>query len=165
MSTGLVYLRPVRVAFVRVRGPYGQSAPAAWSKLLAWLDQHRVRSDVTRGFGLAHDDPRTIAAADLRYDACVEVPPEVEALALREFGMQTLPGGAYARRRFVGPHSGIHTEFHEMRRTWAPSRGLALHTRRPFVEIYLDDPARCAPEKLRTDLCIPVIAASEASAA
>lgn len=165
MSTGLVYLRPVRVAYVRVRGPYSHSAPTAWSKLLAWLDQHSVRREVTRGFGLAHDDPRVVAAAELRYDACVEVPPEVEVAAFREFGMQTLPGGAYARRRYVGPHAGIHNEFHEMRETWAPSRGLALHTKRPFVEIYLDDPARCPAEKLRTDLCIPVIAASEASAA
>lgn len=165
MSTGLVYLRPVRVAYIRARGPYPVSAPEAWKKMLAWLDARGIRSEVTRGFGLAHDDPRTTAAEALRYDACVEIPMDMEGLASREFGMQTLPGGAYARRRYVGPHTGISRQFHDMRETWAPSRGLVLHAKRPFVEIYLDDPLRCAPEKLRTDLCIPVAVGSEVNAA
>jgi len=165
VRTGLVYLRPVRVAFARVRGPYAASAPEAWAKIFDWLDARNGRREVTRGFGLAHDDPRIVAKENLRYDACVEMPPDLELQACRTFGVQMLPGGAYARQRYVGPHSGIRQEFHDMRTNWAPARGLALDARRPFIEIYLDDPTRCPPEKLRTDLCIPVVVASEVDAA
>lgn len=165
MNTSLVYLRPVQVAYVRVRGPYAVSSAQAWEKMLAWLDAHMIRNVVERGFGLAHDDPRCVDQRALRYDACVQIPVDTMPDAFREFSVQTLPGGAFARRRYVGPHSGIRDEFHNMRSTWAPARGLALDNKRPFVEIYLDDPLRCPPNELRTDLCIPVMIASNASAA
>lgn len=156
MKLGFVYLRATNLVCIRAKGPYQQSTGQAWGEMFAWLDRSGLRGKVTRGFGIAHDDPSTVPAERRRYDACIDLPEALPPSAFEHMLPQRLPGGAYARRRFVGPHSDIGTAFSEMRDQWRSATGVVVATDRPFVEIYLDDPKFCAPEKLRTDLCIPV---------
>ncbi len=160
-KAGLVYLRPVPVVFFRVQGPYATSVNAAWTRMFQWLDKHGLRNTAGRGYGLARDNPRTVEPSRCRYDACVEVPPDVDPALLDELSMQKLPGGAYARQRHVGDLTRIRDVIVEMRDTWAPTAGLAIDPRRPIVTIYLSDPAGTDTEKLKADVCLPIGAASD----
>lgn len=156
MKSGLVYLRPWRLAYVRKTGPYESSIPAAWEHMLGWLDKHGLHSPVGRGYGLLRDCPRVVGAENCRYDACVELNPLFEERAIRELGAQTLPGGSYVRMRRVGSYEALRPELATMHDTFQAPAGLQLDERRPLVTIYLDDPRQFAPDEQRADLCMPV---------
>ena len=56
-------------------------------------------------------------------------------------GRQTLPGGAFAVHTHVGSYAEIGELFSQLHREIVPKRGLSLDYDRPFVTIYLNDPA------------------------
>jgi AraC family transcriptional regulator len=146
------------VAAVRAQGPYSASAAAAWKDMFDWLHRTGCIRDVGTGYGLLLDDPRAVSAAACRYDACVGLPEEFRHLVPENFSIRRLPGGAYARRRHTGGVIGLSCAISQLRHDWMPSQGLAVDTRRPVIEIYLDNPELVAPEKQRIDVCMPVTA-------
>lgn len=158
MTTGFVYLRPVTVAAVRAQGPYSVSAAEAWKEMFAWLHRTGCIREVGTGYGLLLDDPRAMSASACRYDACVALPEEYRHLVPETFSIRRLPGGAYARRRHTGGVVGLAHTISELRNDWMPSQGLVVDTRRPVIEIYLDNPEHVAVEKQRIDVCMPVTA-------
>jgi AraC family transcriptional regulator len=105
----LVYLRPTRLMYVRETGPYDRTIPKAWQRLTTWLNDNGLYAPIGRGDGLARDNPADVINQNCRCDACVEIPPEVEDRALRDLGITTLPGGAYACRRLAGSYSRMHS--------------------------------------------------------
>ena len=156
MSTGFVYLRPLNVAAVRAKGPYSQSAAAAWGEMFAWLNRSGLIRQVGTGYGLLLDDPRIIAPANCRYEACVELVEEARRLLPAEFSVRRLPGGAYARQRHVGGVVGLSHTISNLRSEWKPGQGVVIDSRRPVIEIYIDNPDLVPLEKQRIDVCMPV---------
>lgn len=57
MITILVYLRPVNVAVVRVRGSYSASLAQAWDLMSDWLRTGGAICDVPPRYGLLLGDP------------------------------------------------------------------------------------------------------------
>lgn len=165
MKLNFVYLRATNLVSCRAIGPYETSAKAAWAEMFAWLDESGLRGRVNRGFGLAHDDPRKVASERCRYDACIDVPDALPPTMWQHLMPQRLPGGAYTRFRHVGPHHEIGATISRIRNDWCPTTGTVPASDRPVVEIYLDDPGFCEPEKLRTDLCLPVAFAADRNVA
>ena len=55
MKSGFVYLRPSRLVYVRASGPYQQTIPQAWERLMGWLEKNGLHSPVGRGYGLMRD--------------------------------------------------------------------------------------------------------------
>ena len=155
MKSGLLYLRPARLTLVRVTGPYATTIPAAWEKMFAWLDKHGFNSSFGRGYGLARDNPNIVGADKCRYDACVELEPIFEERAIRELGVQTLPGGSYVRERRTGGYD-LYNQDSTFHAAFEVPSGLMLDDKRPVVTIYLDDPRRIAAAELRSDFCVPV---------
>lgn len=164
MTTGLVYLRPIRVAFVRCYGPYAESSAEAWDTMFAWIEKHGLRNgELDRGYGLSQDNPAITPVEKCRYDACIELPISISELDASKLNRQTLPGGAYARQRHTGPYSELTDAIRSIRDDWVPTHGLGVDPNRPLVNIHLDDPAFCPVEKLRTDLCLPVTVVSDSN--
>ena len=161
MKLNYVYLRPAHLVTFREVGPYADSAPAAWGRMFEWLDAQYLRGTVKRGFGLAHDDPRVTPPEKCRYEACIDLPDLLPVSAWEGLMPQRLPGGAYARYRHIGDHREISGVISMIRSSWCYREGVELATKRPLIEIYLDDPKFCAPDKLRTDLCLPVAFADQ----
>ncbi len=158
MKNGLVYLRPTRLAYVRVTGNYEQSIPRAWEQLLRWVDKNGLNSPVGRGYGLARDNPARVGAENCRYDACVQVSPMFEERAMRELGVFTLPAGPYKRIRQAGGYEPICSMMPKLHSDFTAPAELRLDDRRPIVTIYLDDPRRFDASDLRADICVPVAA-------
>lgn len=159
MKVGLVYLRPARMTYIRVTGPYETSIPEAWDRMLAWVDKNGLSSPVGRGYGLARDNPDRVGADCCRYDACIQVTPLFEERAARELGLITLPAGPYTRLREAGGYDKIRSVVANLHTAFEPPAELRLDDRRPVVTIYLDDPRRFDPVDLRADVCVPVTAA------
>lgn len=157
MQIGYLYIRPVEALCVRTTGPYKIAVPQAWATMLAWLDARGLRASVTRGYGVIHDNPATTAAHLRRYDACIEVPAALPEDPVGELARCTVPGGAYVVHRHVGRHRTIGAGFSYVRRKWVPGHGLQVDPLRPYLEIYLNDPAVTPARELLTDVCVPVV--------
>lgn len=156
MKSGLVYLRPWRLAYVRQVGPYETTIPAAWDLMLGWLEKKGFTSPMGRGFGLMRDCAKVVGPQKCRYDACVDLDPLFEERAVRELGVLTLPGGSYLRTRTVGSYDDLRKSLSMLHDTFEAPSGLYLDERRPLVTIYLDDPRQFSANDLRSDVCVPV---------
>lgn len=154
----LLYLRPTRLIYVRVRGCYADIIPEAWDRLFRLLDANGLYASLGRGYGLARDNPLEIDPQNCRYDACVEIHPGLEERSLRAFGSTTLPAGAYACRRFSGSYDHMRSTVQDIYSQFRPLPGLCFDENRPVVSIYMDNPNRFADSDLRSDICVPVIA-------
>jgi AraC family transcriptional regulator len=159
MKSGLVYLRPTRLAYVRVTGAYETSIPEAWSRLLEWVEKNGFSTNTGHGYGLARDNPLRVGADKCRYDACVQVTPLSEDRAMRELGVMTLPPGSYTRARHAGGYEPIRSMISGLYGSFDAPVDLKLDDKRPIVTIYLDDPRRFDATDLRADICVPVTAA------
>jgi AraC family transcriptional regulator len=158
MKTGLVYLRPARMTYVRVTGPYDTSIPQAWNEILAWLDKNGMNTPITGGYGLARDNPQRVGPENCRYDACVPVDPAFEERAGRELGLITLPAGPYARLRQASGSDALRSVVANVHSSFVAPAELRLDDRRPVVTIYLSNPRQQEGKLLRADVCVPVIA-------
>jgi AraC family transcriptional regulator len=152
----LVYLRPTRLIYARVTGPYERTIPKAWDRLVNWLNDNGLYAPIGRGFGLARDNPSEVGAPNCRYDACVEITPDLEDRAIRDLGVATLPGGPYACRRLYGSYDGMRSVVTNVHSEFSPLPGLNFDSNRPVVSIYIDNPNRYAEHELRADICVPV---------
>ncbi len=154
----LLYLRPARLVYVRETGPYERTIPRAWDRLLGWLDDRGLYKTLGRGYGLARDNPADVGSAHCRYDACIEISAEFEDRAIRDLGLATLPGGAYACRRFSGSYDRIRSVVSNVYAEFQPLPGLGTDEGRPVVTIYVDNPNYYKESDLRADVCMPVTA-------
>jgi AraC family transcriptional regulator len=151
----IVQRRPARVSFVRRLGPYGESAPAAWTQLmrtLSWRVWLRFPAEM---IGVCHDDPDITASKDLRYDACLRF--RLPAAPRDGVAERLLPGGRHAVFPHLGPHANLPETYERIYGSWLPESDERLGED-PAFEVYLDHPERTAPEKLRTLIHLPLLA-------
>ena len=107
MNSNLVYLRPLRVAYIRSVGPYAQSSAQAWSQMFDWLRDNGLHAFPGCGYGLLLDNQLVTKAGECRYDACVEISYMPESRAEGSLQTRKLPGGAYIRDRHIGCYTKI----------------------------------------------------------
>lgn len=143
--------KSMRVAFVRKTGPYSESAPAAWSALMAFAGP----AGLTKGefVAVCHDDPEQVAADALRYDACVSVGDGVTAGDGVELG--AVAGGRFAVFVHKGPYASLSETYKPAYKEWIPAAGLRPATA-PCLEVYLNCPQNTPPDELLTEIWIPV---------
>lgn len=157
MSTGIVYLRPAPVLYVRVRGVLATASMQAWTKLLGWAQSQGVRHDIARAYGLVRDHAAVSGEIEGRYDACIEATHDLAEDPDAGIGLQVLPGGAYIRHRHTTGSTSIGPQLQWLCQEWAPGRGVGVDGNRPLLEAYLCDPIDPHAGKLRLDLCVPVL--------
>jgi AraC family transcriptional regulator len=162
MNTNLVYLRPLKLAYVRATGPYAASSAKAWAELFAWLENNGLHSFPGCGYGLMLDDHLTTDPQACRYEACVEMKGALEHRAEGHLQIRKLPAGAYFRQRHIGSYDDLREKALTVRSGWAEENNLELDARRPVVQIYLDDPRSNDHSQLRGDLCVPIVAQAPA---
>lgn len=66
-----------------------------------------------------------------------------------------IPGGPRAVLTHRGPYDGLKRAYDQLFRLWLPQSGCAL-VNAPDYEIYRNNPSDTPPEKLLTDICLPV---------
>src|SRR5206468_5385705 len=82
MDFELRKLPPMLFAAVRNIGPYNAVGPA-FQRIIGWAMQAGAMTPETRVLGMSYDDPKKIAADQLRYDAAITLarpaatPPDV----------------------------------------------------------------------------------------
>ena len=150
MDVRIETLAPIHVAGIRHVGPYGEVGPC-FDRLFRWAAGLGVPTG--RVLTLSHDNPDTVAPEKLRSDACVEMRTGEEpplGIVLGPVG-----GGRYAVHRVTGPYGGIAKAYRRLFEDWLPASGEALADG-PCMELYRHTQSHRLPEKLETDLCVPL---------
>lgn len=136
-----------RVAYLRHIGPYAsETIGPVWGRLMAQAGQRGLLRPGVPGFGISWDNPEVTPPEHCRYDACIEIGPDVDALELADAGIsvQTLPGGLYAEYRSMIACDGFFKAWNDMYSQWLPASGWQCDDR-PGYELY-HDMLGCPPE-------------------
>jgi AraC family transcriptional regulator len=152
MNVNIKRLDPVRVVFARHVGPYDEVG-GTWGMLYTWAGPRGLLGASTVAFGVAYDDPDVTPADRLRYDACIAVEKKIEPEG--EVALQLVAGGDYAVARHVGPYTDFPRTYARLFGEWLVQSGREARSA-PALEFYLNNPMNTPPEKLMTDIHIPL---------
>lgn len=141
-----------KVVFVRHIGPYNQCG-AAWQKLCSWAGPKRLIGFTAKFIGLSYDDPEVTPTEKIRYDACITVKKDVQPEG--EIGVQDIPAGDYAVTIHKGPLEKLSETYIQLCGKWLPQSGRELKNA-PSVEIYLTNPQRTKPQKMKVEIQLPL---------
>jgi AraC family transcriptional regulator len=73
-----------------------------------------------------------------------------------EVGMQRIGGGRYAVFLHSGPYEKLGETYNAIYSQWLPQAGVKLREALCFEEYLNRDPRRTKPEKLRTEIFVPI---------
>jgi len=152
MNVQIKTLEPMRVAFIRHVGPYGEVGPT-WDKLTTQLGRDGWLAGKIMMLGICHDDPDVTPQQKIRYDACVTVDAQFQPSG--EIGVQTVAGGSYAMTTHFGPYNKLGETYSALLGQWLPRSGRELR-KAPCFEVYLNAPDGTEPEDLITDIYAPL---------
>lgn len=107
--------------------------------------------------GVFFDDPDLGPEGDLRSRACLPVANSVTIDA--PLVETVLRGGLYAKLSYTGPYADMRSAYRWFLGVWLPASGYEPDDA-PIFEAYLNDPREVPQSELRTDIHLPLKAAS-----
>ena len=146
-------IKPKKIIYARALGNYNQGAEKAWATISRFAKEKKLFGFNTEFLGISHDDPKITEANKLRYDACMVITKEIQPEG--EIGVSEIPGGKYAVFVHKGPYEKLESSYDYIFGKWLPESGLELRNA-PEFEKYLNSPENTKPEKLRTEIYIPI---------
>jgi AraC family transcriptional regulator len=163
----IVELEPRSVICLSLVGEYsGLDFGAAFARLWAEVKAQKLFTAGIEHICIYHDDPKSTDPARLRTDVCLVV--HKPAVASGEVGVKTIPDGRYAVFTHTGPYNEVGVVYDAIFGQWVPENctcgddcqcgddcRCALRDE-PVFEKYCNDPATTAPEKLKTEIYIPI---------
>ncbi|HYM05006.1 MAG TPA: AraC family transcriptional regulator [Terriglobales bacterium] len=159
MKVEIKQLKPMRVAFMRHIGPYGEVGKT-WEQFLTVMGKDGYLGGNPMMLGICHDDPEVTPPTKLRYDACLTVGEDFAPSG--DIGVQTVAGGEYAMTTHTGPYNQLGRTYAEFLGQWLPRSGRELR-HAPCFEVYLNDPQSTPPEELLTDIYAPLQESAKAA--
>lgn len=145
-------LPKMRVACVRHIGPY-EKIGSAWEKLIAWAEKKQALGKSTVFLGLYYDYSGLTPPEKLRSDACVTVAKN--EVAGEDVQIKQVGGRDYALATHVGPYENLKNTYKLIFNEGLPRIDRSYSTG-PVIEIYKNDPKSTPPEKLITEIYVPL---------
>ena len=143
----------INTASVRNTGPY-ESVTAAWMTLLMNPCIMPLINESTMYIGVCYDDPRKVAEAELRYDACVS---GVEGFVCSDpVKPLVIEAGDYAVYRHVGSYKGLAEAYPVIYEKLIPEAGRKPKSGAASLQIYRNLPINTPEDQLITDVCVPL---------
>jgi AraC family transcriptional regulator len=142
------------VIFTTLKGEYGSNNYGdAWAGLWAFVKEKKLFSAGIEHLGISYDDPKVTAGEKCRYDACLVI--HKPAVATGNVGVKEVDGGKFAIFLYQGPYNGLGAAYDAIFGKWLPESGMELRDF-PCVEKYISNPNNTEPEKLKTEIWLPV---------
>lgn len=134
------------------RGPYMEIGKA-FEALSVYAAGRGLIGPQTRMFGVYHDDPSAVPAAELRSEACLTVAPGTAITPPAQ--PLTIAGGRYVTALHTGPYAELEKAYQWLFGTWLPTSGQEPDDR-PALEEYLNDPRTLPPTEWKTLVYLPL---------
>lgn len=146
---------PARKAiYVKLSGEYMQlDYGNAWAKLWGHVKENKLFTAGIEHLAIYHDDPKVTESDKLRADICLVIHKDTSPKG--EIGVKELEGGRYAMFLYKGPYENLGSVYDTIYAKLLPESGLELRDSHCF-EKYLNNPAQTPPEKLKTEIYVPV---------
>jgi AraC family transcriptional regulator len=153
MQVQIKEMKEVRAATVAHVGPYNRISEA-FARLGDVAGAAGLIGPGASMIAVYHDDPETTPAAELRSEAAITVAPDAKIPA--GLGERRLAAGRYACTLHAGPYEKLGDTWARFMGEWLPQSGERMRDAVSF-EIYRNTPATTPPEKLETELYIPLV--------
>lgn len=150
----ILNLEPKQVIYQTLTGSY-QSLDfgGTWKSLWRFVKENKLFSAGIEHIAVYHDDPKVTEESKLRTDVCLVVPAKAEPKG--EVGVKFIEGGKFAVFLYTGSYEHLGEVYNHIYTEWLPGSGQILRNYHCF-EKYISDPERVAPEKLKTEIYVPV---------
>lgn len=150
----IVELEPLQVIYIHLTGNYDSiDYDSAFQKLWTYVKEAGLFSAGIKSISIYHDDPKVTKEDNLRTDVCLIIPKKAEPKG--EIGVKQIPGGKYAVYLYQGPYNNLGMVYDTIYHKYIPDGGYQLALD-PGFEMYLNNPDRVAPEKIKTEIYIPI---------
>jgi AraC family transcriptional regulator len=147
-------LEPKQAIYLKLTGDYQTlDFCGAWNKLWQYVKENKLYFTGIEYIAIYHDDPKVTEAEKLRADICLALPKKVEPKG--EIGVKTIEGGKYAMFLYQGSYEHLGAVYDTIYAKWLPEGGEKLRNYHCF-EKYLNNPDNTAPEKLKTEIYVPI---------
>lgn len=143
-----------QAAYIRLSGAYQDNDyPAAWGKLWQYVKENKLFSAGIEHLCIYHDDPKVTPEDRLRAEVCLVLPKP--AFPQGEIGVKSIQGGKYAVFLYTGSYEHLGAVYDTIYSQWLPESGYKLRDSYCY-EKYLNHPGRTVPEKLKTEIYLPI---------
>lgn len=150
----IIELETKKAIYIRLTGNYmNNDYGGTWTRLWAYVKEQKLFSAGIEHICIYHDDPQVTEPDRLRTDICLVL--KNPAVPKGEIGIKEINGGKYAVFLYQGAYSYLNAVYDRIYSQWLPTSGYKLETSDCF-EKYLNHPDRTEPEKLKTEIYIPI---------
>mgnify|MGYP001171531182 CR=1 FL=1 len=147
-------LKDKTAIYIRLTGSYNElDFPGTYTKLWNFVKEQKLYSAGIENICVYYDDPKVTESNKLRTDVCLVIQKPVKPQG--EIDVKVIPGGKYAVFSYQGPYNKLGMVYDTIFSEWLPSGGYELRNL-PVYEKYCNDPARTEPEKLKTEVYVPI---------
>jgi AraC family transcriptional regulator len=146
-------IKAKRMIYAQALGAYDESTSKAWEQVCNYAKQKHLFGFRTEFIGISFDDPTVTDTEKLRYNACLTVSKEVKPEA--EIGVMEIPEGKYAIFTHKGPYEELNSSYNYIFGQWLSENKVNLRDE-PCLENYLNSPDKTKPEKLLTEIMVPI---------
>jgi AraC family transcriptional regulator len=155
MAVEIVSLDPFTIVAKRHLGPYTTGDLAAtFGSVWAWATGQGLVSRFRGICGVPIDDPASVPAEEIRYDAGFDFGPDIQPGP--GLHVVTLGGGQIARVRVLGSYAGLDAAHEYLYGTWFPASERELADA-PLFHRFHNDPDVTPEADLVTDVCLPLL--------
>lgn len=153
-SPKIVDLPTKQVIYVALTGAYGTlNYGEAYAKLWAFVKENKLFTAGIEHICISHDDPKVTENDKQRSDICLAV--HKPAKPHGEVGIKEIEGGKYAVFLYQGSYEKLSCVYDTIFGKWLTESGYELRNTFTF-EKYLNDCRKTSPEKLKTEIYIPI---------
>ncbi|MDR3705419.1 MAG: AraC family transcriptional regulator [Paludibacteraceae bacterium] len=150
----IIEMEEKNVIYIRVTGNYSDiDFGGTWARLWQRVKEQKLFSAGIEHMAVYQDDPDVTDRAKLRTDICLVVHKPAQPQG--EIGVRTLPAGKYAVFLYQGSYEFLHAVYDTIFSQWLPESGCSLRSA-PCMEKYISNPENTAPEKLKTEIYVPI---------
>lgn len=143
-----------QVIFIRACGKYSEiDFGASWGRLWQFVKENKLFSKGIEHICIYFDSPNEIEADKLRTDICLIIPKTAEPKG--EVGVKEIDGGKYAVFLYQGPYENLGAVYNTIFAKWLPESNCKLRNV-PVFEKYLNNPDMTSPDKLKTEIYVPI---------
>jgi len=153
LQVDIVSRGPVLVVALRRDGGAYVDLNATFASVFAWAQNEALLASLEGIYGVPLDDPASVPAERLRYDACLALGDTVRPPA--PFRSLLLPAGEYALVRLMGPYDGLEALQQRLAGEWLVQSGREPADF-PTIHHFLNDPDETPPQELVTEILLPL---------
>ncbi|MCK5136773.1 MAG: AraC family transcriptional regulator [Bacteroidales bacterium] len=150
----IIEITDKQVIYIRITGKYGNvNFQKAWNELWDFVNTNKLISNQIERIGISHDDPKITKNENCRYDACLTIHKAVKPQG--KVGVKIIEGGKFAIFNYRGSYTNLDAVYDTIFSDWFTKCNYELRNI-PLMEKKMNDPLRTEPDKLKTEIYVPI---------